>query len=791
MSTLAENSQGTSLDIRVEDYLDDKLQSTTDLENLDSLLANVEIQRNQLQSQLDNAVKELEEARRTADDRQGSLLARIDEFQKLQESIDIRVQIAAASDAPNQAIARLQQPMRKLQTVELAQKYLTLLQDVEKLQTKARSHLPQSPKAALEPYTQLKQLATKLRGLQGDETLHLVDFVEKVTESLWNEMKQTMSAELDAVLKARKWPSVGTDYEMDEEWLRCFEKLLDLQIPEVVYSTSAVSLLPFDAMASIFLAEFRYHFMSDKPTSSPQAIGTHCFPWFIQTVEKWEDFFRDNLGHLLVWKFSDTPAAKNMAYIDPVCALITAMLPVMWEKVSVVALEVVKSPSLLSSFMSQLMAFDDDLRWRFHYDGGDAENGWPGLTTKILDVHFDTWFQAEKDFALERFQEIMSSLDARNIDYDYAGPGKMKPTYAAIRVTDLLRSITSQYERVRKFKHKIRFLIGIQLDILDGYHDRLRGSLEAFQSITSTLGRTLHGVTKEEQAALQGTGALETLCKVIGSADHIANTLQDWSDEEFFIILWEELQTRAAKKADQGNNITATLSYDDVKHRTSSAVGQKTDDGALFDETVEAYRMRCKAGQDILAATLVESHSKAFKAYVNKVQWTTIGEAAELDDVTQLTITPELDEPLHILKRNFDFLSKALSAASFLRVWREALTKLQDLLWNDVLLRQAFTTLGATQFLRDGAAIFALIERYIPQGPAMLDTLHEAMRLLSLPLDAEGGGGLTLKEASDRVFKDNREARNLLEELELNKLSPSSARQVLQRRVENNENVGW
>ncbi|KAM5352021.1 hypothetical protein ACJ41O_004744 [Fusarium nematophilum] len=787
MATTAASGQGTSLDIRVEDFLDDKLQSTTDLENLDTLLANVELQRNQLQSQLDTAVRELDEARRTADDRHGSLLARIEEFQKLQESIDVRVQIAAASDAPSQAIARLQVPIKKLQTVELAQNYLSLLQDVERLRSEARSHLPQSPKAALEPYIKLKQLSTKLRSLPGQEGLHLVDYVEKVTEFLWGEMKRTMSAELEAILKERKWPRIDPQSEMDEDWTNCFEKLLDLQIPEILYSDGLVSLLSFDTMASIFISEFRFHFLSDKPTSSPQAFGTHCLPWFLGLVEKWEDFFRDNLGYLLTEKFHDTPVATNLAYVDPVCALITSLLPVLKEKASAVASEAVKSPAFLSSFMSQLMAFDDNVRYKFNYDGGDPESGWPGLTTHILDDHFDTWFNAEKDFALERFQTIMDSQDARNIDYDYALQGRMKPTYAAVRVTDLLRSVTGQYERVRIFKHKIRFLIGIQLEILDGYHDRLRDSLQAYQTMSSTLGRTLGG-NKEELAVLEGTGAFEVLCKVIGSADHIVNTLRDWSNEEFFVSLWDELQTRAAHRASQGNNITSTMSYDDVKGRTSTAVGQEREDGALFDETVTAYSMRRKAAQELLVGALVESHSKAFRAYSTRVQWTTVGETAVLDEAT---ITPELDEPLRILQRNFDFLIKALSTAAFRRIWRDALGKLQDHLWQSVLLRQSFTTYGATQFRRDGAALVAVVERYIPGGSSTLDSLTEGMRLLGLPIEAGEPGGLTLKEASDRVFKDNDEARKVLEELQLEELTPQNARNILQRRVENNENVGW
>lgn len=524
--------QGTSLDNRVEDYLDDRLQSITDLDSLDELLANVELQRNQLQSQLDDAVRQLEEAQRTTGDRQSAILAQVEEFQRLQESIDAREAVAAASDAPDQAISRLQKPMKKVRAVELAQKYLVLVQDVENLRLEARSHLPESPRAALEPYIKLKQVAARLKDLQGEEMLHLVDYVEHVTEALWGEMKKIMSEDFEAVLKKRGWPKVDPQSQMDDEWIASFEKLIDLQLPEVLYSPEPVSLLPLDSMSKILASEFRFHFLSDKPTSDPQAVGTHCFPWFLMLVEKWEDFLRDNLGHLLAAKFSDTSVAENLLYVDPVCAFITSMLPVLREKVKDVTGKATKSPAFLSNFISQVMTFDDNIRSRFSYDGGDPENGWRGLTTEILDEHFDTWFQAEKDFALERFNTILNSDDARNIDYEYATDGRMKPTYGAVRITDLLSSVTTQYDRLRKVRHKIQFLINIQLDILEEYDSRLRGSLEAYQSITSTLGRTLHGATKEQLAALEGTGAFESLCKILGSSDHILNTLKDWSSEE-------------------------------------------------------------------------------------------------------------------------------------------------------------------------------------------------------------------------------------------------------------------
>ncbi|KAF4126036.1 RAD50-interacting protein 1 [Geosmithia morbida] len=778
----------SSLDARVEDFLDDRLQTSTDLESLGDLLANVELQRNQLQTQLDDAVKQLDEARRTAGGRQDAIQAQIDEFQQLQESIDKRAAVAASSDAPDQAIARLQGPMRKLRAVETARRYLALVQDVEALRSQARAHLPSSPKGALEPYSRLKQLASTLEEAQGDEKLHLVDYVAGVADNLWTEMKDIMMREFDAVLRERGWPRVEPASQMDDDWVAAFDKLLDLQMPEVLYSGSnpgePLTLLPLQSMCAIFAAEFRFHFLGDRPTSDPQAVATHCFPWLLMTVEKWEVFLRDNLGHLLVARFAGTHLATSLVYVDPVCAFITAMLPVVREKVHDVARKAAsKSSSLLSSFISQLMTFDDNVRARFGYDGGDRDNGWPGLTTDVLDTYFDRWFQAERDFAMDRYRSILDAPDSRNIDYEYAADGRMKPTYGAVRVTDLLRSVTSQYNRLRKVRHKVRFLVDIQVDILDDFDGRLRGSLEAYQSMTSTLGRTLHGATKEELAALDGIGGLESLAKVLGSSDHIITTLKDWGNDEFFLELWEQLQAGSAKRG-------SGTDYEQGQPATSTP----DSDGALFDETAASYSLRRKTAQELMVSALSESHSKAFRTYRTRAQFT-MPDSSDLGD--QLVISPELDEPLHTLTRNLEFTAKALSAAVFRRVWRLALGKLQDQLWNEVLLRQNFTASGARQFLYDGRAIVTLVDRYTAGsggGAAAMAALLEGMRLLSLPVEANGADDchvMTIKRASDGVFTDNDEARKVLEELGLSELTPQNARYILQRRVENNEDVEW
>jgi hypothetical protein len=101
-------------------------------------------------------------------------------------------------------------------------------------------------------------------------------------------------------------------------------------------------------------------------------------------------------------------------------------------------------------------------------------------------------------------------------------------------------------------------------------------------------------------------------------------------------------------------------------------------------------------------------------------------------------------------------------------------------------MNHKFTASGAAQFMRDVQAISALVERFIPDGSGSLGSLSDALRLLNLPVAAQEGA-LSLKQATDRVFTDNTEAKKVLDELDVDSLTPANARQILQRRVENAE----
>jgi hypothetical protein len=81
------------------------------------------------------------------------------------------------------------------------------------------------------------------------------------------------------------------------------------------------------------------------------------------------------------------------------------------------------------------------------------------------------------------------------------------------------------------FKHKLSFLIDIQIAIFDKFHERLNDNLEAYLRMTTTLGRAMVGVSREEQEKLLGVEGLESLCKTYGSADYLEKAMRDWSDD--------------------------------------------------------------------------------------------------------------------------------------------------------------------------------------------------------------------------------------------------------------------
>ena len=311
--------------------------------------------------------------------------------------------------------------------------------------------------------------------------------------------------------------------------------------------------------------------------------------------------------------------------------------------------------------------------------------------------------------------------------------------------------------------------------------------------MTSSIARTVQGISKEDQEKVQGLGGLERLCRVYGSAEYLEKKMRDWGDDVFFLELWDELQYRARKRDRPNDNFAGDLTISDVAERTSSVVGSNVDSGALFDETCAAYRRLRIKSEGILQNTLSYNVREWLRPYGRISPWASL--SSEGSNAASTLVSAELDNTIQELTSSLSFLSRVLGNAPLRRIARHVCLAIQAFLWDTVLMRNSFSTAGVSQLQRDVSCIWAVIDRFVgaDQGQFGMRRLSEGIELLGLPIKPEREGededGLTRRtpgiwEVEKRVFQSNESAREVLEELGMELLSESDARNVLERRIE-------
>ncbi|KAH0566371.1 hypothetical protein GP486_000229 [Trichoglossum hirsutum] len=769
-------------DVRVEDYLNDKLQTYDDLENLESLLSSVKNQHDVLTKQLREAETSLEKAQRASKSHVSSVLQQARALQTQRTDIGRRLLIVTGSKTIDEAACKFESSMGKLRNLDIAKGYVEVLKEVEELSTmltsvtpwsaEARLKVKNSPRAALKSYARLQNLTRALQSLQPaaeGAAPHLVDYVEKVSVALHKQMKEVLENEFEELLNKIKWPSKGVALSgaYQNEWKEGVGKLLELQKVDLEASVNAKGgdrdwkepfvLLPLEMMVKPLELRFKYHFDGNKPTNridKPEYFLSHV----VNLLNTYSDFLSQYLGPVLHSEFAGSSIDLDPVYTDSTSAFITSLLPMLRRKISHFLLEIAGQPQLLSHFIHELISFDATLR-EWNYEGGESLENWKGLTWEVLVKQdwFPRWLQVEKEFALSRYQTIVSTKDAWEIDYDSVDPSMTKSTKSAIRLKDLLETIT------------------------DKFHNRLNSAIEAYMVLTSSIARAVQGVSKEDQASLAGVGGLERLCRVYGSAEYLEKAMRDWSDDIFFLELWEELQERT--RGDTKKSLEEPESVNELAVHTPSLAGSEGDTGGLFDESAGAFKQLRVRTEGLIVESLSSNMREALKPYSRISIWSSLNS----DSATPTTtITPELDPPIRQLSAYLSFLSAALAPAPLRRIFRHLATFLQQYFWDYVLMRNTFSGNGAMQFSRDVAAVWDLMNRWLGegQGEVGMRKLHEGASLLSLPIDGEGEAPADLKYVEERVFESNERAKEVLGEMGFWVLTESEARGVLERRVE-------
>ncbi|OQO08184.1 hypothetical protein B0A48_06978 [Cryoendolithus antarcticus] len=813
------------MDARVLDWIDDKIATASDFQDLDTLLDSVKTQQDLLKQQLADARREYENGERGAEEHATLLRKKAHAFQKEQANIDIRLLVVTQSETSDEAAEKFQESTNRLGKLEVAAGYVELLGEVDKLSSECVTQLGKSDEAALEPYRKLQKLTFALQPLhQSAEGAapHLLDHVSGAAQKLRTAIQQHFSDDLEKTMKKMQWPKATSMVPMalQNEWEKNVHRLLDLQRPDLeareanVMSRSSQEeppvLLPLEVLMRPLEQRFTYHFSGNRQTNrldKPEYFLSHAADLILQ----YSDFVENALQGLLSQHFRGTDLAMTPAYMDATCALITATLPMLQRKLASIAQQVAAQPNLISHLVHEVMAFDTNIQETYGYAPISPSMTWRGLAYYLLDTlgYSKQWLHVEREFALSRYRAIIDDPKAGELDYDSVAADATKPTKAAIRVNDLLETITDRYKPLVSFSQKLKFLIDIQIAIFDQFHVRLHSSLEAYLTMTSTLARTVHGVSREEQSELQGIKGLDRLCRVFGSAEYLERAMRDWSDDVFFLELWQELQDRVNNRDSFSSKLG---SLQELQRQTYGAVGNEDGgvQGALFDETAEAYRRLRVRSEGIIVETFAYNVREALRSYTRITSWASLSSSTAGG-----AVSAELDPLLRVLADYFGFLSRALGKVPMRRVTRQLCFAIQTSIWDSILLRQTFSAAGATQLTADVTAIISAIDQYSdhPLAQRVMVRLIDGARLLGLPIrgeiavvqdgaddeaaawdevddddeytmENETPKQMGLFEAERLVFMDNESARHALERLGLENLSEADARSVLERRVE-------
>ncbi|KAJ5727499.1 hypothetical protein N7493_005319 [Penicillium malachiteum] len=801
---------------RVEDYLNDKIQVSADLESLSSLLSNLRAQQELQRKQLAEAQDALSNATKSSNDHAEATRKRAEAFTAEQADIDKRLKEITQSETSDEAVRRLEKSMERLQRLEISKGYVELLKEAEDLSKQALNSISADPRAAIEPYTRLRSIVESLKEAQPaaeGAAPHLIDYTEKLASALREQLKKFFGDRLQETLSSLKWPTreLNITDKLLEQWRQDVEHLIDLQTPELPHrdalnSTQAFEppvLFPLEVMVHPLDLRFKYHFSGDKPTNrldKPEYFLSHI----MDLINQFGGFFESYFQPILDEKAQSAGPSLEWNYYNALHAFINAILPMLRQKIDSFLPQIAEYPQLLSHFIHQLMSFDNDLRETWNYLPDPYSDGnWKGMTWEVLSKQgwYDRWLRVEKDFALARYKDIIDTADGGQIDYDGVERTATKPTFAAIRVNDLLETITERYQPLSSFSQRLRFLIDIQITIFDQFHERLHSALEAYLAMTSTLGRTVQGA--DGQASVEGVAGLDRLCRVFGSAEYLEKKMEDWSNDIFFVELWSELQERVRQG---GRNVAGSMSLAEVASRTSPAVNnngvsnaQDSSEGALFDETASAYRRLRLRSESIIISTLNSNITAAMKPYSRVSTWASFSVPSAGSASSPLSLSSDLAHAMRTLSFQLAFISKVLGVAPLRRVSRQLLLTIQTYIWDNVLTRNNFSAAGATQLASDVEQLCSMVDTTLGvAGHAggsllILNKLNEGLRLLNLSpsvdesneTSGENGSFLPdLWDVEQRLFKDNESARAVLAELDIETLTAAEARSVLERRVE-------
>ncbi|KAK9473997.1 TIP-1 family-domain-containing protein [Dipodascopsis tothii] len=589
----------------VTEYINATVGGVDGLDKLDALIASLDQEQLQISREIASAEERIEAERQQLVANTARITDKISEFKTEHAVLKDNVAEAEATFAQADFVGPLETLLAELARYEAARDYFTIVRDVLTVCDEAEAKVLEDTTGALADYDALAAVEAKVGELAGAAGLRLVEFVAAARARLWQAMKATLYRDLRSELADIGWPRAVRTQKQSPAFDRSFERLLAFQFGGRARGPADEAVYAFEVLALDLDVRFRFHFETPRETNradKPEWFFTH----FVGALEDHQGFLEAYVQQLL----DDSTVVQRR---EAVHELITAFLPSVRRKLEELIPAVLHDPQLLSHLMLESMKFDDGLREAYLYAPFGADT-WHGVTGDMV-AHvdwFEAWLSVEKEFALGRYQTIVSADDAWTIEAEGIDAAETNPTRSAVRLKDLLETITQLYRPLHSFAHQLRFLTDIQIAILDSYHEKLSLSLDAFETLTSSIMRAVSGVSAaredERRRTVGGVAGVERLCRVLCSGVHVHDALRDWGEDILFLELHSELNERVARNRGVIPDTDKALGIADKLPATVA------EDGTMFDEIIAAYSRLNARAEGLIVRHLQREVQRAYKA---------------------------------------------------------------------------------------------------------------------------------------------------------------------------------
>ncbi|KAL5962880.1 RAD50-interacting protein 1 [Taenia solium] len=371
------------------------------------------------------------------------------------------------------------------------------------------------------------------------------------------------------------------------------------------------------------------------------------------------------------------------------------------------------------------------------------------LFTHRLDV-LQHWITLESEIAHRKLKDLLAKPYAWRVD-------SKVPQCVGDFVT-LVYSISRRAVHLHHNAAKSRvFFFKVQLDLVFTFLEVMITALP-WNTTTSAASTTLEGVDGESH------DHLTRWTSILNALQTVLETMQEWTNDQYFVELWESPESYRLltcawdpwmdEEMESGNEerdgwktitrrlgaaLTETNSSEVVK--TTAVARRLMQCPGAFSEISELYERRIEESLQRVGESLFGRLRELAQAYLSdSKQWSRVDGYETVSATTPPSSAIGLSGHAAemFVRLNYDLLAtaKTLLPRLFTALWQPILRKINQLLYNKLVLENHFTPVGANQLNYDlNNCLRALLMPYsnLLAVDDLLAECFDSCRLLSLP----------------------------------------------------------